>query len=326
MFGAEMKKIWTPGIIVLMAIVSLLLFFAFLFRWVEPFQFHGGTDRLEVTLELCNDLIGKYGSSIEADEFAEMEKERGQHFLAASAMIAQDKLFSRNGIKDYGDYLQYMQNAVNGCEGYDYGTYCEMQDLIARGTGKSAIYFEVYEDIMRRYKAAGKGRTNVLPFEILVYSNQYFVHLMIWCLACAFLVAAPVMANDRASHVIANQYAGKRGRKLYGTQYGAMMVSAILTVSMILSAALSVWRTTGTLQFAGSEIASFLNAETAVVPLTYGRLIVYFIIITYLLALGMANVVFCLSANSTNAIGGCVCHFCRGGIPELWNLQMAAAK
>lgn len=123
MFGAEMKKIWTPGVIALMAIVSLLLFFAFLFRWVEPFQFHGGTDRLEVTLKLCNDWIGKYGSSIEADEFAEMEKEYEQLFLTASAMIAEDSLFSRNGIKDYGDYLQYMQNALSGYEGYDYGTY-----------------------------------------------------------------------------------------------------------------------------------------------------------------------------------------------------------
>ena len=45
-----------------------------------------------------------------------------------------------------------------------------------------------------------------------------------------------------------------------------------------------------------------LNMETSVVPLTYGRSLLYFIIITYLLTLEMTNIVFYLSANSTNAI------------------------
>lgn len=302
MFGAEMKKIWTPGIIVLVTTISLLLFFSFMSRWVKPFQFNDGTDKLDVTLELCNDLIDKYGNSIEADEFAEIENEYKQLLSGASTIIAENDLFMQNGIHDYEDYFQYMQNAISGYEGYDYNTYSEMRSLIVQGTEKSSIYLEVYENVIRQYKAAGKDRTNILPFEILVYSNNYFVYLIIWCLICAFLFAAPVMVNDRANNVTANQYSSKRGKKLYRTQYMCMVISVIVIVSIIALTALFVWRTTGTLQYANSEIASFLNMETSVIPLTYGRLLLYFIIITYLLTLGMTNIVFYLSANSTNAI------------------------
>ena len=195
-----------------------------------------------------------------------------------------------------------MQKAINGDEGYDYDTYFQMRDLIIQETGKSPIYFETYETIMQQYETAGRNRTSVLPAEVVLYANNYFVYLIIWCLICTFLIAAPVMVNDRANHVIASQYSSKIGKKLYGTQYLCMVISAILIVSMIVCAALAVWRTTGTLQYRNSKIMSFLNTETSVVTLTYGQLLLYFVLITYLLTLGITNIVFYLSANSTNVI------------------------
>lgn len=302
MFGAEMKKIWKPGIIVLVVFISLLLFFSFMSRWIKPFQSNDGIDRLEVTLELCNDFIDKYGNSIEVNEFAEIESEYRRLLSGVSTIAAEYDLFMQNGINDYEDYFQYMQNAINGYDGYDYNTYSEMRNLIIQASGKPSIYFEIYETIIQQYKAADINRTSILPFEILAYSNNYFVYLIICCLICAFLMVAPVMVNDRAENVIANQYSSKSGRKLYKTQYMCMVISVIMIVSIIVLAALLIWRTTGALQYVNSEISSFLNTETSVVPLTYGRLILYFIIITYLLTLGTTNIVFFLSANSTNAI------------------------
>ncbi len=305
MVRAEMKKIWKPGIVVLGIILSLLFYFSFMYRWVKPFtQYHDstGTDSLGVTLELCSEFIEKYGNEIDADEFAEIEREYTQLLSLAGARIAENELFVQNEIHSYEDYLQYMQKALNGEEGYDYGTYSKMRDLMIQETGKSPIYFEAYENIMQRYRTAGGDRTSVLPAEVVLYANNYFVYLMIWCLLCTFLIAAPVMVNDRASHVIANQYSSKIGKKLYRTQYLCMEISVMVIVSMIVCAALFVWRTTGTLQYRNSEMTSFLNTETSVVALTYGRFILYVVLITYLLTLGITNIVFYLSANSTNVI------------------------
>lgn len=302
MFYAEMKKIWKPGIVALIIIISVLLFSAFMLRCVKPFLFDDGSDRTEVTLELCSSFIDKYGNTIEEDEFVEIENEYKQLLYGANTMIAETDLFLQNGIDDYEDYFQYMQNAILGYDGYDYNTYAEMREQIIQATGKSSMYFEIYEDIIQQYKSAGTGRTSIMPFEILAYANDYFVSMIIWCLICIFLIAAPVMVNDRANHMIANQYSSKKGKKIHRTQYLCMTLSVLITVSIITLVAMLIWKATGTLQYAGSGISSFLNSETSVLPLTYGRFILCFIIITYLLTLGIANIVFYLSAKSVNAI------------------------
>lgn len=302
MFFAEMKKIWRPGIVALILVISVLFFSSFMLRCVKPFLVDDGSDSLEVTLELCTSLIDQYGNSIEEDEFVEIENEYKQLLYGANTMIAATDLFLQNGIDDYEGYVRYMQKAIQGYEGYDYNTYAEMRESIIQATGRSSLYFEAYEDVMQQYRSAGTGRTSILPFEILAYANDYFAAMILWCLISAFLIAAPVMVNDRANHVVANQYASKKGKKIYSTQYRCMTLSVLIMVSSILFVAMLVWKTTGTLHYAGSEISSFLNGETSVLPLTYGRFLLCFMIIAYLLTLGIANVVFYLSAKSANAI------------------------
>lgn len=302
MFMAEMKKIWKTGIIALIIIISILLFSTFMLRCVTPFLYDDGSDSTEVTLELYSGFIDKYGNTIDENEFVEIENEYTQLLYGANAMIKETDLFIQNDVHDYEDYFQYMQNAIQGYDGYDYNIYAQMRELIIQATGKSSMYIEIYEDFMQQYKSADTDRTSILPFEILAYANDYFVSVIIWCLLCAFLIAAPVMVNDRASHVVANQYSSKKGKKIYRTQYLCMMLSVLVIVSIITLISMLIWKTTGTLQYANSEISSFLNSETSVLPLTYGRFILYFIIIAYLLTLGIANIVFFLSSKSVNAI------------------------
>lgn len=158
---------------------------------------------------------------------------------------------------------------------------------------------------MQKYReayAAGDGRTGILPFEILVYSNNYFVYLIILCIICAFPAAALVMVNDRSSNVSACQYSGSKGRRIYMIQYICMNISAAIIVSVAAAAALYMWKTTGAFKYAGSAISSFLNEAVSVMPLTYGRLVVYFVLIAYILALAASGIVFFLSANSTSTV------------------------
>lgn len=302
MFYAEMKKIWKPGIAVLIFIISVLMFFTFMFRCVKPFLFEDGSDSTEISLELCSRLLEQYGNTIEEEEFAEIENEYKQLLYGANSMMVETELFLQNGIENYEDYFQYMQNAIQGYEGYDYNIYSEMREQIIRATGKSSMYFEFYEDMMQQYRSAGAGRTSIMPFEILVYANAYFVSMMICCLICGFLLAAPVMVNDRVNHVIASQYSSKRGKKIHRIQYLCMTISVLIITSITIGLSILIWKATGTLQFANSGISSFLNHETSVLPITYGHIILCFMIITYLLTLGIANIIFYLSAKSVNAI------------------------
>ena len=65
MFYAEMNKIWRPVIVIITVIISVLIFFSFMFGCIKPFQAFNGTDSLGVKLEICSGLIDKYGNSIE---------------------------------------------------------------------------------------------------------------------------------------------------------------------------------------------------------------------------------------------------------------------
>ena len=65
MFYAEMKKIWRPVIVIITVMISILIFFSFMFGCIKPFQAFNGTDSLGVKLEICSNLIDKYGNSIE---------------------------------------------------------------------------------------------------------------------------------------------------------------------------------------------------------------------------------------------------------------------
>ncbi|MCI6710725.1 MAG: hypothetical protein MR576_01845 [Firmicutes bacterium] len=305
MFYAEMKKIWRPVIVIITVMISILIFFSFMFGCIKPFQAFNGTDSLGVKLEICSNLIDKYGNSIEPKEFAEAENDYSQLMSGANSVISENELFARNGIKNREDYIRYMQNAINGSDGYDYTAFSEMRDMIINETGLSPLYFEVYEDILQKYReayAAGDGRTGILPFEILVYSNNYFVYLIILCIICAFPAAALVMVNDRSSNVSACQYSGSKGRRIYMIQYICMNISAAIIVSVAAAAALYMWKTTGAFKYAGSAISSFLNEAVSVMPLTYGRLVVYFVLIAYILALAASGIVFFLSANSTSTV------------------------
>ncbi len=302
MFFAEMKKIWRPGIFVLIILISVLWFSTFMLRCIKPFQFKSESDSTQIMLELCSNFIEKYGNTIESEEFVEIEHEYKQLLYGANTMIAETNLFVQNGVENYEDYFQYMQNAIQGADGYDYNTYAEMRELIIRATGKSAIYFEVYEDIIQQYKSADIGRNSMMPYEILAYANDYFVSMIIWCLICTFLIATPVMVNDRASDMIANQYSSKVGKKIHRIQCFCMNLSVLIMVSIIVITALFGWKTTGTLQYADSGIASFLNSETPVFLVTYEKFMLSIVAITYVLTLGVANIVFYLSAKSENVI------------------------
>lgn len=298
----EMKKIWKPGTVALILGISILLFVTFMLRCIRPFQHSDGSESTGMTLELCRDFMEQYGNNIEAEEFTEIEEAYQQFLDGTNEMISQTELFMQNGITDYEEYFQYMQKAILGYEGYDYNTYAKMRELIIQETGKSSMYFEIYEDFMEQYQSATAGRTSILPFEILSYTNDYFAVMILWCLICTFFLSAPVMVTDRANHMTANQYAGKRGKKIHKIQYRCMNVSVLILVSMVTLVSILLWNTTGTLKYRDSGINSFLNSETSVIPLTYGGLILCFILIAYFLTLGIAKIVFYLSSRSTNAI------------------------
>ena len=299
MFAAEMKKIWTFRTIVVIVIFSVLFFYSFLYRWIKPFRWEGD-DSLSVKLDILSDWIDQYGNTIDQAEFEEIEDGYNDILYQARSIIGENGCFKENGVEDYGDYLDYEQKAINGYEGYDYSVYSKMRSLLKENTGYSSIWFQEYVNVMQEYREYGEEKSSILPFEVFVYTGNYLMYLAIWCLVCVFFIAAPVMVNDRESNIVAAQYSSRIGKKTYQMQYACTMFSAFVVVSSIAVIGMLAWGTTGAFLFAGSDISSFLNTEVFAVSVTYGKYVVLFIIMVYLLALGVSGILFCLSAHSPN--------------------------
>lgn len=303
MFRAEMRKILRPGIIGLIILISVLMYYSFMSWMIKPFKGYDGTDSMNVKMEICKDLINKYGNSIEEEAPERMINGYQDMQVILNSFIAGERLFSDNGVNNYNDFRKYEQNAINGIEGYDYNIYAGMRNLIEHETEESTMYYAEYESIIQKYEESGRTRPGILPFEIITYASDFFVYLIIGCMVCAFLLAAPVMVTDRAENVLPNQYSSKKGKKIFGLQYLCMNVSVTVLVSILMSAALLIWwKSTETQIFADSAVNSFMNSKISVINLTYGQMINYYIIIAYILTLGSSNIVFFLSSNSVNVI------------------------
>ena len=101
MFYAEMKKIWRPVIVIITVMISVLIFFSFMFGCIKPFHAGNGADSLGVKLEICSDLIDKYGNNIEPKEFAEDENDYSQFIVFAVSVllnIANYRLLQRHDV------------------------------------------------------------------------------------------------------------------------------------------------------------------------------------------------------------------------------------
>lgn len=300
MISAELKKILKPESILIIAILSFLLFTSFLYRWIKPFNFEG--DSFNTRIDVLRTWIDDYGNSIDETEFREIEANYNDILRQSAAMIADTDYFNEHGINNYEEYLNYAQNAISGNAGYDYGVYSKMRDMLSENTEVSSIYLQEYEAILTEYKSCGVERNHILPYEVITYTNNYFTYLAIWCFVSVFVLAAPVMVNDRASNVVSAQFSSKRGKSIYRIQYITMLATSFVVVSIIIAIGLIAWSKTGTLAFAESNLNSFLNRDIPAVSMTYSDFIKIFIGIIYLLSLGISSIVFFLSARSSHAI------------------------
>lgn len=300
MLMAELKKIWRPGTVLFILILSVLLYFSFMHQWVKMFGYGDGTDSFGVKMDILSDWIDKYGYSIDRTDFVEIEAVYRLHLTQADVVIAGNDYFRDNGVNDYEDFLDYKNHVAQ--EGYDVHTYREMVRLITENSGYSAIYFQEYKDLIQQYRTFSERGESILPYEVMIFTNNYLVFLAVWCLISVFFVSAPVMVNDRENYIVPAQYSSKKGKKVYRVQYVSMLISSFFAVSVCIFIGMAVWRTTGTFTFAGCDLASFLNTEIPVISITYKSYILLFLLLIYLIAIGMGSILFFLSAQSANII------------------------
>ena len=333
MFIQELKKIWKKEHILLI----LLIVFAFTATFLLPrlrsvMVTHEGEDAFGTRIEITRVWISRYGEEITPQEFEQIKQRYAESLSAGQAVISTEPYFAENQVFTYDDYLAYMQNALNGADGYSYETLRKMRDFISANTEYSTMYYQEYERLMQNYENSierkeytneielsgkaketaafilgilqqAKGQGSPLPDEFVFYANRYFVNISVLCMILTLLIAAPVMVNDNGSNIRQGQYSSKTGRKIYRIQYLSMLLSLSVFTAAILIGYFLLWRTTGANDFFHCSIFSFQIMEIPTFTgIEYGKYIYIMILLVFILTNGIGGIVFYLSGTSHNYI------------------------
>lgn len=298
----ELKKIWTPMRIVLLIVISILMYRSFLSPIVKRFEAGEGMDAFQEKLCISREWMMEYGTTIEAEEFADVEKRYDEIIAEIEKSMVQKKAFVECDVKNYEEFLEYQTNALNGKEGFNYLKFKEMDETLFADTPYSSIYLQEYEKMMMDYEMASEGCYNVLPDEVIIYSTDFLRYLSLWCLIVVFMVAAPVMVNDVASNMNREQYCTRIGRKIYKIQYFCTMLSVLLVEVVVIAFGMAVWEKTNAFDFGKVGLASFMYPVKPTLHITYAEVFGLFVAIMGLLGIGAGSMAFCLSSCSNHVI------------------------
>ena len=315
----EMKKIWNMKM--LLIITALCAFFYLMFLEYEV-DFPNGHPAAEV-FDLSIQMTKEYGLTLEeAEHAAFVTKTRGELIVKAESYIQSMPIFAQAGIHTYADYEKVDEKEEQ--------TELESEaiwTLLREACGFVGFQLEALDYIEASYDQAGyvayllsksaseretarlleiqetKEYRNIMSSWVLENTVNYSIYLSILAVLAVLILVSPLIASDRARNMHLLQYSAKQGRSMIGRQFAAVMLSAFLLATLLLTVFGALYSTNGTWVFWKNGMTSFLGSYGFFLfRMTYGQYILACIALIYMLCLGAAAFAFVLSRFSQNLI------------------------
>jgi len=317
----EMKKIWNPKILLVIALLCTLYYSIFLSFHIEHFpNGHPMTEDVGYSME----LLQRYGLTLEEDEYAEFVQETRAKLIAEMEMhIQSNPVFAAAGIFSYEDYERLRgRDQLTEAENIAYWTLLGEESGFARFKMQALEWIESHyhhypqytwpilmseaanqkeRDRLAAIMETGEYR-NIMNWHVYENTVAYSVNLAILSVLAVLTLVSPLIVTDRARNVHLLQYTAKQGRSILQKQLAAVLLSAFLLTTLLLVVFGAIYATNGTWVFWNSGLTSFLNSYTFWFEMTYGQYLVIYIVLLYVLCLGTAALAFVLSRLSRNLI------------------------
>ena len=94
----ELKKIWHPGVLVVLAILGVVFGYLFL---EMPLKYFPNGHPMKEQYEQMKQWTKKYGTTLEENEYKDAQKEVQELIARADTMIKKEERFSKEGITTY---------------------------------------------------------------------------------------------------------------------------------------------------------------------------------------------------------------------------------
>lgn len=253
----ELKKIWRPGILVMLLILGAMYYYVRPSFYIRHFA-NGPNAQAE--LDFSMEWAEKYGPTMEPQERAELDEQLRQETAAFDRMVSALPQAAAVGIDSYETFCRRW-DALRRDDGSD-SMEAERQ-LLRRITEESNFnrlqmlehFLERYDFVERQpalrtqqvreqhenggyYSArmvnrveeidGSDRRWGYLPDGVTISTDAYLSCLAVWVVLSVILLLSPTLVRDRLHHVRCTQWASRRGRSILRVQMLSAAVSAAL--------------------------------------------------------------------------------------------------
>jgi len=340
MLREELKKIWSPWILLVIAALGAVFYWMFLAFSINHFP---NGPYMQAQFDVAAEMVEIYGTTLEQDEYEEFTASLSSLVSEADVYIQANSLAQEYGITSYREYLQFDEEAddISNYSGDESDPaqkrYADAQRissyLISDETNNIGgrivaveLYIQQYEvwkengiDILAGGRLSYSGDQeyanalnlffgeeeawrNILPYEITQTTSTYLGYLLVWMMLSACILIAPVLVKDRMRNIRPLQWSSSRGRGVLKTQFAAIMLSVLLLTTINLVIFGGLFLTNGVRTFFECRMFSFMMTGYSWVNWSFGLWCCVLAVICYLVCFGVGGVIFFLSCHSGNYI------------------------
>lgn len=261
----EIMKIWKPGLILAVLIMSVLWGYLFL---SFPLQYFPNGPQMEAVYDQMMELTKKYGVTLEEEEWQQEMNNMDIHCANRDALTSILDAYENRYQRYEGRMSEYTKKEQE-----------RLQELIE-----------------------GNGLDGMMVYEALENVQAYWRWAAILLLLGVVILTAPMITRERLTGVETLQFSSKRGRRIVVSQYMAVMLSAIFFIAVGIIVLYGLYAGNGVGFFWNNPINSFYYSEIYWYDMTYGQYILCLLAIISCYIMGMVGITFALSCHSKNYI------------------------
>ena len=301
LFLQEWKKIWRPGILVILLLLGAMYYNLFSSFYVRYFN-NGPT--AQATFDLAVEWAEKYGPTMEPSERAELDDQLTEEIRLFNETLLTYPGAAELGLTDYETFqAEYMRGSSDLetqrlfsalMNDFNYYRIKKLENFTANYDWHAENPWDQTDDFaamnpaqQTRLLALEKGDRGFLPRSVVSSTLEYTNKLALWIVLGNVLLLSPTRVRDRLHRMRAAQWGSRRGRRVLNTQLAAGICSAfVLTaVSIVLYAIPFVAQ--GPLVLARCPLFDWTFSVYPWFDGTYGQYLI--VLILMLLALGTAT-------------------------------------
>ncbi|MGL5315186.1 MAG: hypothetical protein ACRC92_18165, partial [Peptostreptococcaceae bacterium] len=319
----EIKKIFNLRSIVILGIMSIMIWYLFIYSEIEyfpnGFPASGSTD-------LSIEILNKYGLTMNEEEFKDFKKTRKEREKVADKFLQSYEDLIKKGINSYKEFEEYENSRQND------NSDSELEALVSKIIFEDDLngnqilwelegrdyFIERYENKESWINGYNTDAPKILDkYEQVISSGEYgspmyfrtidnydaliwWVNILI-LISVAFMIS-PIFLNDNKNKINYIQYSSKTGRKLYSKKLLAGVISAIIIITIQLAVLFTLYRANNTYPLWDCGITSAFSDRVSWFDITFGQYIILSVVLTYIIGITVAIISMSISSKVNSYI------------------------